>query len=428
MFIENPKEAKELLILLNQYPSIINTYYTDPNTHACKNLPLLLMVNVNDKYYIVSFEHPDLITISHEFINLIFKTNGTKTIFDRKRLKYYVDDIKNSIDAKVCSYLSNKHDIENEYTENRVKDFRSVPVMVLLKHFKKLCYKVKTENYDNNLVCYEKDFSSALHGIEKNGMNVSNFKLGSPNLVDSKNLVYGQYNMMTPTGRPSNSFGNVNYAALNKKTGQRDCFTSRFGDDGLLIMVDYESYHLRLLANFLEYDLPKTSLHEYLGKYYHGKNTLTEEEYEFSKKITFNLIYGGITDDVKENVPFMKRISEYVDSVWDFYNKKNYVETWFYNRKISSIFFGDKINSYKVFNYLLQSAETEKNCEIITKLNEYLELAKSKLILYTYDAFLFDVHKSEFQLIKEMQPIITSNNRYPVRTYTGRNYGDMKQI
>lgn len=428
MFIENPKEAKELLILLNRYPSIINTYYTKPNAHACKNSPLLLMVNVNDNYYIVSFEHPDLITISHEFINLIFKTNGTKTIFDRKRLKYYVDDIKNSIDAKVCSYLSNKHDIENEYAENRVNDFRSVPVMVLLKHFKKLCDKVKTENYDKNLVCYEKDFSLALYGIEKNGMNVSNFKLGSHSLVDSKNLVYSQYNMMTPTGRPSNSFGNVNYAALNKKTGQRDCFTSRFGDDGLLIMVDYESYHLRLLANFLKYDLPKTSLHEYLGKYYHGKNTLTEEEYEFSKKITFNLIYGGITDDVKENVPFMKRISEYVDSVWDFYNKNNYVETWFYKRKISSIFFGDKINSYKVFNYLLQSAETEKNCEIITKLNDYFKVTKSKLILYTYDAFLFDVHKSEFQLIKKMQPIITSNNSYPVRTYTGRNYGDMKQI
>ena len=103
-------------------------------------------------------------------------------------------------------------------------------------------------------------------------MYVENFKLGKQTLVDENNLVFGQYNMMTPTGRPSNAFGNVNYAALNEKTGQRDCFTSRFGDDGLLIMVDYESYHLRLLANFLDYDLPRTSLHEYLGKLYHGKD------------------------------------------------------------------------------------------------------------------------------------------------------------
>lgn len=50
------------------------------------------------------------------------------------------------------------------------------------------------------------------------------------------------------------------------------------------------------------------------------------------------------------------------------------------------------------------------------------------MVLYTYDAFLFDMHKSEFEIIKELQPIITSNNEYPVRTYIGKTYGDMKQI
>ena len=77
---------------------------------------------------------------------------------------------------------------------------------------------------------------------------------------------------------------------------------------------------------------------------------------------------------------------------------------------------------------MLQSAETEKNCEVILKLNKFLEDVKSKMILYTYDAFLFDMHKSDFELIKQMQPIITSNDKYPVRTYMGRTYGDMKQI
>lgn len=428
MFIENPTDAKNLLSLLNEHSSIINVYYTKSNTHVCKNSPLVLMVNVDRKYYIVSFEHPDSTNIPVDFLNLIFKSTGTKLIFDRKKLKYHVNEIKNSHDAMVCSYLSSKLEIDNNYLESKVTDFRSVPIMVLLKHFKKLCSSVGNIKFEPNLLKYEKEFSHALYDIEKNGMYVENFKLGKQTLVDENNLVFGQYNMMTPTGRPSNAFGNVNYAALNKKTGQRDCFTSRFGDDGLLIMVDYESYHLRLLANFLDYDLPKTSLHEYLGKLYHGKDELTEDEYELSKKITFNLIYGGITDDVKNNVPFMKRISEYVNSVWDYYNTNNYVETWYYKRKIASIFFGDKINSYKVFNYLLQSAETEKNCEVILKLNKYLETSKSKMILYTYDAFLFDVHKSEFKLIKEMQPIITSNDKYPVRTYMGRNYGDMKQI
>tara|TARA_B100002019_G_scaffold60227_1_gene51608 strand:- start:1184 stop:2470 length:1287 start_codon:yes stop_codon:yes gene_type:complete len=428
MFIENPNDAKKLISLLNDQTSIVNLYYTKPNIHSGKNIPLVMMIFVNQTYYVVSFNHPDAINIPIEFLNLVYETNGKKLIFDRKKLKYHVPKFKNCVDATICSYLSLKSELDGNYIDSRVKDFRSVPIMILFKHFKNLCQSVGDTEYESNLTKYEQDFSNALFGIEKNGLYVTDFNLGDSNLVDNNNLVFSQYNMMTPTGRPSNAFGNINFAALNKKTGQRDCFTSRFGNDGLLIMVDYESYHLRLLANFLEYDLPKTSLHEYLGKYYHGKDTLTEEEYELSKKITFNLIYGGISDDVKENVPFMKTISEYVDSVWNFYNKNKFVETWYYKRKIASVFFGEKINSYKIFNYLLQSAETEKNCEVILKLNDFLKDVQSKMILYTYDAFLFDVHKNDFELIKKMQPIITSNDKYPVRTYMGRTYGDMKQI
>ena len=90
MFIENPTDAKNLLSLLNEHSSIINVYYTKSNTHVCKNSPLVLMVNVDRKYYIVSFEHPDSTNIPVDFLNLIFKSTGTKLIFDRKKLKYHV--------------------------------------------------------------------------------------------------------------------------------------------------------------------------------------------------------------------------------------------------------------------------------------------------------------------------------------------------
>ena len=77
--------------------------------------PLVLMVNVDRKYYIVSFEHPDSTNIPVDFLNLIFKSTGTKLIFDRKKLKYHVNEIKNSHDAMVCSYLSSKLEIDNNY-------------------------------------------------------------------------------------------------------------------------------------------------------------------------------------------------------------------------------------------------------------------------------------------------------------------------
>lgn len=428
MFIENSSDAKKLINLLDIHDSIINVYYTSTHLHPSNNTLLAVFVQVQNKNYVISFNHPDVENISPTFLKLILNTRGRKIIFDRKKLLYFSDCITNSVDAMLGKYFIHKKETDHEFKiKPTIQNLKCVPIMVLLKHFKNVCKSVSDLKFDEKLLKYEQDFSSALFGIEKNGLMVENLNKGDLSLLVN-NTIFSNYNMMTPTGRPSNAFGNINFAALNKKTGDRDCFVSRYGEDGLLIMVDYESYHLRLLGNFLKYDLPSTSLHEYLGELYHGKKNLTEEEYEFSKKVTFNLIYGGITDDVKNNVPFMKEISNYVDDIWKFYSQHNYVETWFYKRKIHSNFFEGKLNSYKVFNYLLQSAETEKNCEIIIKLNEYLNGKMSKLILYTYDAFLFDFHKSEFPFIKELLPIITSNNLFPVRTYMGRNYGNMKQL
>ena len=164
---------------------------------------------------------------------------------------YHVKNVNNATDYFVCSYLNLLDTLEVDY-QSRATDFRSIPIMKLLIHFKKLCSNVLGKDVPGELVKYESDFSNALYQIEKNGMYVEDFKLGSSNLVNDQNLVFTQYNMLTPTGRPSNSFGNVNYVALNKKTGDRDCFKSRFGNDGLLVMIDYESYHLRLVGNFLK--------------------------------------------------------------------------------------------------------------------------------------------------------------------------------
>ena len=428
MFIETPEQMHELLKLMRMHTSIINLYYTHPTRHPSLNDVLGVFIYVNKHTYVISIRHPDAIHISDKILDVIYASPGRKIIFDRKRIKYFVKEIKNGIDAKVCSYLNFKESIDTEFNITQKNDLRSVPIMILLKHFKNMCLVLKNFSFSSGSILFESDFSNALYEIEKNGLFVRNFNLGSDELVNSDNLVYSQYNMLTPTGRPSNAFGNVNFAALNKKTGQRDCFVSRFLDDGLLVMVDYESYHLRLLANFLEYDLPKSSLHEYLGRLYHGKDKLTEEEYEISKKITFNLIYGGITDDVKMNVPFMKKIADYVDSVWDFYCTNHYVETWYYKRRISDVFFKKNVNSYKIFNYLLQSAETEKNCKIISELNNHFRNMRSKIILYTYDAFLFDVHKTEFEVMKSLIDVITSDGQYPIRMYSGKSYGSMKQI
>ena len=192
-------------------------------------------------------------------------------------------------------------------------------------------------------------------------------------------------------------------------------------------MFDYESYHLRLFAEHINFNLPTSSLHEYFGKFYHNKDTLTEEEYEMSKKITFNLIFGGISADVQSHIPFMKKVAEYVEENWKKFQTEGYIETWKYKRVLSSEHYKE-MNPYKLFNYLLQAAETERNCIMINKIHNLLDGKKSKLVLYHYDAFLLDMHRSEFILAKQLSELLSEQNKYPVRMYVGSNYGNMTEF
>jgi hypothetical protein len=49
-------------------------------------------------------------------------------------------------------------------------------------------------------------------------------------------------------------------------------------------------------------------------------------------------------------------------------------------------------------------------------------------VLYTYDSILFDAHKSDkMPIIKKIKTIM-ERDKFPVKVYVGKNYGDMKQV
>ena len=427
-FVETGEDVKGLLAELNGGECFLHLFWRY-DSHPRKNEPLALMIRHfdNDETYVVSFSHPDCVPTKLATLHMIAKTPCKKYVLNRKDMLHLVE-MENCVDSGLGIYAETLESIEVE--KFRCKDTRSVPIMRMIKSFNDTfkLFSSRIKSLDMNMVRYETDFSSVLKEIEESGIYVSNFTLGNEALVDENGLVHSQYNMFTPAGRPSNRFGGVNYAALNKKKGDRDCFVSRYGKDGAIVMMDYESYHLRLFGNYVDFDLPNESLHGYLGKLYHDKDELTEEEYDLSKKITFNLIYGGITDDVRDNVPFMARIADYVDETWEKYRKDGYVETWYYNRKLQSTLFDEKTNSYKVFNYLLQSAETERNCGIMRRVLDYLKGKDTKFFLYTYDAFLFDMPKQEFAEVKKLAEIMNEGNKFPIRIYVGGSYGDLREV
>ena len=230
-------------------------------------------------------------------------------------------------------------------------------------------------------------------------------------------FVYSDYNIYTSTGRPSNAFGGINFAALNKNDGTREKFISRFGENGTLVQFDYEAFHLRLAADLIGYKLPETSVHEFLAKQYYGTDNITEEQYEESKSRTFGLMYG-YSDDTG-GVEFFQKLKEYSSNLWEKYRQNGFVlsET---GRKVVVT---DPTRN-KVFNYMMQLSETEEAIARVEGVCKYLDTFNSKVILYTYDAILLDVKNDELDIMETVAQKL-SNGGYPVRQYRGHNYNEL---
>ena len=63
------------------------------------------------------------------------------------------------------------------------------------------------------------------------------------------------------------------------------------------------------------------------------------------------------------------------------------------------------MNPQKLFNYVLQNMETSLNIEILFRIFKLLKGKKTKLVLYTYDSFLFDVDKNELPVLDEIKEV-----------------------
>jgi len=266
---------------------------------------------------------------------------------------------------------------------------------------------------------YMNDVVKAFTSIEKNGIKVSNdicdiFDIRVKKHISNGKL-YSQYNLWTTTGRPSNSFGSVNFAALPPE--KRKGFIA---ENDSLIEFDFDAYHLRLIADLVDYDFGKDSVHQHLADFYGST-------YEESKQISFKLLYGGITKEIREKVPFFDKVHNYINKKWNEINTHNLVYTDIYRRKLLFKNYED-MNRNKVFNYLIQAYETESNIKKILLIQDYLLGKKTKLVLYGYDSFLFDFSNQDgVETLREIKSILEQNKHY-TKSKMGLNYGEMQDI
>jgi DNA polymerase I-like protein with 3'-5' exonuclease and polymerase domains len=263
----------------------------------------------------------------------------------------------------------------------------------------------------------------AYHYVEQNGIGVIEEHIKSlysmPNSagVINKGIAYSYYNLYNLTGRPTNSFKGINFLAIPKEGDYRKQFIPT---NDYFVEFDFDSYHLRLIAKLVGIELSNSeSIHKMLASQYFEKSTkdITEEEYKQAKVITFRQLYGGVEPQYS-HIEFLSCMSSYTDKEYKKYKaQSSYVlPTGRILKKHSAI------TKHKLFNYILQNLETKTNVEKILKIKKYLKDKKTKLILITYDAFLFDfsVQDGKEALI-EIKDIL-QQGEFPVKHTYGINY------
>ena len=81
----------------------------------------------------------------------------------------------------------------------------------------------------------------------------------------------------------------------------------------------------------------------------------------------------------------------------------------------------------KLFNYLIQSKETSQNLHTLSIIHKTLEKYKTNVVLYNYDAFVFDFCDAEYDsLFGILSNVVMCD--YPVSIKRGYHYGALHKI
>jgi len=277
---------------------------------------------------------------------------------------------------------------------------------------------------------YSKTLRGSLNWIQRNGLHVNKEKF--KNTFERTFSRYGdrcytQYNYYTTTGRPSNRFGNVNFAALPKdKT--RECFISRFGKEGMLVELDFNSYHPRIIASLIGYDFGKENVYEHLAKHYHNTDKPNQDQIKKAKEDTFRQLYGGINKEYL-GIEFFKKTDELARNLWNHMKQHGYIESPISGRRLIGTNHKD-LTLYTLFNYFIQMTETEINANIISWMGRHWVQSgvdDSVPVLYTYDSILFDVRKQDYDLIfNKILPASIDTTKFPYKLKSGNNYANLE--
>jgi hypothetical protein len=447
IFVEDKFEFQSFLLEYRKNSNFIYVRLSDEEKHVMNNRISFIYVKSKTNEWIINVNNGDGLGIKVEALEQLLDTHNTQFIFNYKAVLQILPFTK-GLDIDLARFIEyGYHDIElgdnqlNQFYKSKFKSEPylndSIPMVKQIELIQQYVSKFSI-NIDKNTIQYIDDVTKAFSYIESSGLKIDGDYVLTYNPVHltKDNMVYTQYNLMTSTLRPSNRYGGVNYAALKKDTGERKAFISRF-DDGELISCDFEAYHPRLLmdiiyqmklnstANVKEMQWMKDFYGSGLDFYTWIGNQIGIDDRNAVKTLIFQNLYGGIRSELL-GIQYFKEIQHLTDLLSETIVKNKAIFTHSYH-----IQFGierlEPITPAKVLNYYIQAYETERNIRKILKIKEKLEGKHTKLILYTYDAFVFDVHPTEKQyLYSDIIPLLRGGfGRYEVKTTTGKNYDEL---
>ena len=369
------------------------------------------------KGYVIPISHNEAFLIPFQQVKKFIASYKEVFVRDKKTSMYFLNKknlVHAPIQTKDISFPI--YDYYHRQYPNRNDINKFIPIA---KHYERCEEYFKHVNFTSQSEFYNKAIE-LFQVIESSGISVNTtlihdyFTPSNTSHSIKSDVIYSQYNVDTTTKRPSNSFNGINFAAL-PKDGSRKAFVST---NGKLIDIDIDSYHPTLIAKQIGYDFGDESIHDHMAQMY-------GVDYKTSKELTFKQLYGGIFDQYKD-LEFFSKTQTLIDTLWEQFNTEGYIECPISNHK----FYKEQLPNMgpqKLFNYWVQNLETSQNILILQDILPIIKGHKTKLVLYTYDAFLFDISKDELELLEDICSVFASYGLKYKMKY-GYNYYDLSSL
>lgn len=381
----------------------------------------------NKEYYVYNISHPDLQHQNDISILRLVIPNNCLCLDSRILFKYVqLYDMELYYWFYTNEKISFNYSLLRHYTNiDKNSIGKAVPIQKWLEFFQEIVqlFLPVYVGVDNSFSSYSKLVYEELIKVESNGIALCENMVQKRNIEVYDSLFFSNYNLLTTTGRPSNSRSRFNLSAIPKEDGSRQIIKSRF-EDGWLLDFDFKAYHIFLIANIIKYKFKDIDIHTYFGKQYFNKDVISNQEYDESKQITFKQLYS---EDLTYKIPFFEKVGVFKNTLWEYWNEKGYIKLPNTRKKISKQHYPN-ITKSKLFNYLLQGIETEQSMLKLKKLNIFLEDKNSCVVLYVYDSFVIDFDPIDGKdTIKEIKNILEEDN-FPTSLKMGRDYHNMKKV